>query len=140
MTDDGESQMNMTVQRPTFEWKWNLNTLVVLLGFAGGLIAWGYQWNEVQSGLVFLRTLEQRVAKIESDNRRLDTMELRISANERAVTSISAGLAGINSTLADVKADARVVREILTRIESRDKLQFLTPDLRPPQRDKASAN
>lgn len=41
---NGSDEMT-SVKAPTGKWDWNLNTLVILLGFGGGLIAWGGAWE-----------------------------------------------------------------------------------------------
>ncbi|OHV78224.1 hypothetical protein LCM4573_27010 [Rhizobium sp. LCM 4573] len=34
---------------PKWRFEYNLNTIVILLGFAGGFVAWGATWNQVQT-------------------------------------------------------------------------------------------
>ena len=37
------------VATPKWRFEYNLNTLVILFGFAGGLIAWGATWERVNA-------------------------------------------------------------------------------------------
>lgn len=37
------------VATPKRRFEYNLNTLVILLGFAGGLVAWGATWERVNA-------------------------------------------------------------------------------------------
>ncbi|WP_234844621.1 hypothetical protein [Sinorhizobium meliloti] len=73
-----------SVKAPTGKWDWNLNTLVILLGFGGGLIAWGGDMGD---------RLDKRVTAVEATIRQIDTHELRISSVEKqaaeAATSVS---------------------------------------------------
>lgn len=55
---------------PAFKWEWNLNTIVVIVGFATGLIAWGGTLAQLKAltPLPELMTATiQRVAILESN-------------------------------------------------------------------------
>ncbi|RVN32604.1 hypothetical protein CN111_32020 [Sinorhizobium meliloti] len=44
-----ETQETEKVATPKLRFEYNLNTLVILFGFAGGLIVWGAIWERVNA-------------------------------------------------------------------------------------------
>ena len=118
---DKETEM-VTVAAPSWKWEWNLNTVVILVGFAGGFIAWGATWNEVQvraeGNTASIERIDKRLTAVEASMRVLDTQELRISAVEKQASEASVSMRSLEATLNALGSDMRVVREILQRIES----------------------
>ena len=111
-----------TVKAPAWKWEWNLNTVVILLGFAGGIAAWGGMWERVNAGNAANSTaverMDKRLTAIEISVRRLDTQELRIAAVEKQAQDAALATRMIEGTLNALAADMRVTREILQRIEA----------------------
>lgn len=111
-----------TVRAPAWKWEWNLNTVVILLGFAGGLIAWGATWERLSSNQgAHARTLDQidkRVTTLEASMRLLDNHELRITGVEEKAAEAATSMRAVENTLNGLAADMRVTREILQRIEA----------------------
>jgi hypothetical protein len=112
----------MQVAAPAWKWEWNLNTLVVLIGFAGGFVAWGYTLADIRQGRIVnaseIEKLDKRVTTIEAAARRMDTMELRLSNVEKQATDAASAMRAVEATLNGLAADMRVTREILQRIEA----------------------
>ena len=112
---------DMHVSKPPFRFEWNLNTIVVLIGFAGGLVAWGYTLSEMKSGQTnnadAIERIEARVIVLEGSTRMLDNHELRISAVESQARNSSEAMRSVEQALSSLAADIRVTREILERIE-----------------------
>ncbi|MFQ6184355.1 hypothetical protein ACLMJV_20715 [Sinorhizobium meliloti] len=110
------------VKAPTWKWEWNLNTLVILFGFAGGLIAWGAVWERVNANqdahASALDRLDKRMTAAEVSLRQLDNHELRISGVEKQAAEAATSMRAVESTLNALAADMRVTREILQRIEA----------------------
>lgn len=110
------------IAAPRFRFEWNLNTIVVLLGFAAGLIGWGYTFNDVQTGRVQNREnitrLDARLATIETEVRRIDNHELRITTMEKSAADAATTMKSLDRTLNDLASDMRVTKEILLRIEA----------------------
>lgn len=110
------------MQTPTFEWKWNLNTIVVLTGFAAGFVTWGYTVAELKGTVATTETgmnrVSGRVSALEQSSRTLDNHELRITAVERRVDSSDASARATDATLNALGTDIRVMKEILQRIEA----------------------
>ncbi|WP_085043871.1 hypothetical protein [Ensifer aridi] len=110
------------VKAPTWKWEWNLNTLVILFGFAGGLIAWGAVWERVNANqdahANALDRLDKRMTAAEVSLRQLDNHELRISGVEKQAAEAATSMRAVESTLNALAADMRVTREILQRIEA----------------------
>jgi hypothetical protein len=116
-------EQKMQVAAPSFEWKWNLNTLVVLVGFAGGLIAWGYTLAELETGRSTnaenIRSLSSRIAALEGEARMIANHELRLTSVERQATDAAAAMRIVETALSSLASDMRVTREILQRLEAR---------------------
>ncbi|MFK3965658.1 hypothetical protein ACI2KT_18840 [Ensifer adhaerens] len=111
-----------TVRAPAWKWEWNLNTVVILLGFAGGLVAWGATWERLSSNQgAQARTLDQidkRVTTLEASMRLLDNHELRITGVEKQAAEAATSMRAVENTLTSLSVDTRVMREILQRIEA----------------------
>lgn len=113
------------VKAPRFEWTWNLNTIVVLVGFGSGIFAWGYSWRSVDNLAIAVEKIDVRVTALEVTPRRLDSIEFRVRANEIAKEKSDRSFELILDRLNTFGADLRVTREILERIEnSRTNLRF----------------
>lgn len=100
----------------------NLNTIVVLLGFAAGLVAWGYTLSEVKSGLSThtsgIERLDARLSSLETQTRMLDNHELRIRNVEERATDAAQAMREVQVSLSGLGTDIQVVKEILQRLES----------------------
>lgn len=112
----------MNVAPPKFRFEWNLNTVVVLVGFASGFVAWGYTLNDMQSGRTMNKNnidrLDTRLATVETKIQRLDTQELRISELEKTATDAARSMKDVESVLNSLASDVKVTKEILLRIEA----------------------
>jgi hypothetical protein len=118
----------MNVAAPKFQWTWNLNTICVLVGFAGGFVAWGYTLNEMQTGrLINATNIEQLADRVKANElslRRLDTQELRLATIEKEADSSTASMKALETTLNGLASDVRVTKEILLRLESAQKTRY----------------
>lgn len=110
------------VKAPAWKWEWNLNTVVILLGFASGFVAWGATWNEVQNrsetNSLSIDRLDKRLTAVEASMRVLDTQELRIKAVEKQSSDAAVSMRSLETTLNALGTDIRVVKEILQRLEN----------------------
>nr|WP_153323994.1 hypothetical protein [Sinorhizobium meliloti] len=117
-----ETEEKTIVKTPTWKFEWNLNTLVILFGFAGGLVAWGATWERVNanqdSQANSIDRLDKRLTAAEVSLRQLDKHELRISAVEKQAAEAATSMKAVESTLNSLSIDTRVMREILQRIEA----------------------
>ncbi|KKA13727.1 membrane protein [Sinorhizobium meliloti] len=117
--DSGE---NTTVKAPAWKWELNLNTLVILFGFGGGLIAWGATWERVNANqeahAQSIDRLDKRLTAAEVSLRQIDNHELRISAVEKQAAEAATSMKAVENTLNSLSIDTRVMREILQRIEA----------------------
>jgi len=111
-----------TVRAPVWKWEWNLNTIAIILGFCGGLIAWGMTWERMTANQdahkESLGKLEDRVTQIETTIRQIDNHELRLVSVEKQAAEAATSMRAVESTLNSLAADMRVTREILQRIEA----------------------
>lgn len=110
------------ITAPTWKFEWNLNTIVVLVGFCSGFVAWGWTLNEIQTGRTMnaanIERLDARVKALELSARQLDNHELRLAHVEKQATDASTAMRAVETTLNVLTTDIRVVREILQRLEA----------------------
>lgn len=110
---------------PAWKWEWNLNTVVILLGFAGGLVAWGGTWNDVRNGRAInegrIAAVEVRVTANELLLRKVDNHEQRLLYIEKGASDTASSMKALEGTLNDLASDMKVTREILQRIEASQK-------------------
>lgn len=115
----------MTVTAPKFQWVWNINTLAVLAGFIAGFVAWGYTLNDMQNGRELnkqsIDRLDVRLATVETEVRRIDLQEIRITNMEKAATEAASSMKSLERTLSDLAADMKVTKEVLLRLEASQK-------------------
>lgn len=111
-----------TVRAPVWKWEWNLNTVVILLGFVSGLVAWGMTWERVNANQQVhaenIDKLDKRVTTLEASMRLLDNHELRITGVEKQAAEAATSMRAVENTLNSLSVDTRVMREILQRIEA----------------------
>lgn len=117
MTEQEQYAMHLPQAQAGWE-RWNINTIVLLGGFAltlGGLV--------VSSGMFIQRSnyLETRVESLEVQVRKIDTMDYRLTAAENSGASVSRSLDELRAAVAQQSGDLKVVREILQRLESQSK-------------------
>lgn len=104
----------------------NLNTVTILLGFAAGLVAWGYTLSEFRTtqatNVKSIAGIETRVGSTEASTRaaqrQLDNHELRITEIEKQMSDAAGSMKDVQKTLNDLTSDTRVMKEILQRIEA----------------------
>ncbi|KQY71364.1 hypothetical protein ASD52_06695 [Ensifer sp. Root142] len=111
-----------SVRAPAWKWEWNLNTVVILLGFVGAIMTWGASWERLSSSQDIhsqaLDRLDRRITAAEVSIRQLDNHELRIAAMEKQAVEAATSMRAVESALNGLAADMRVTREILQRIEA----------------------
>lgn len=66
-----------SLQQLGFKWEWNLNTVVVLVGFASSFVAWGYSQAENRA------SLDRSNRNIERLTAESNAMDLRLQLIER---------------------------------------------------------
>jgi hypothetical protein len=117
----------MGVPRPKIgNFEINLNTIVVLLGFAAGLITWGYTLSEFRTNQTtnaenikgINAHLSTTDVKTEAMSRTLDAHELRLTAVERQMSDAASTMKEVQNSLNRVATDTQVTKEIVSRIEA----------------------
>ncbi|PDT47434.1 hypothetical protein CO661_11865 [Sinorhizobium fredii] len=110
-----------TVRAPAWKWEWNLNTVVILVGFVGAIMTWGASWERLNSNqgshANALDRLDKRIAAAEASLRQLDNHELRLAAGEKQAAEAAMSMRAVENTLNSLSSDMRLVREILQRLE-----------------------
>jgi len=118
---NGNEEM-VSVRAPAWKWEWNLNTLVIVLGFIGGIAAWGMTWERLTANQQVhaenIDKLDKRVTTLEASMRLLDNHELRITGVEKQAAEAATSMRAVENTLNSLSVDTRVMREILQRIEA----------------------
>lgn len=81
----------------------NLNTVVILTGFAGGLVAWGATWERVSSSqgvhAQALDRLDKRITAVEVTIRQLDNHELRIFSVEKQAAEAATSMRAVETSI-----------------------------------------
>jgi uncharacterized membrane-anchored protein YhcB (DUF1043 family) len=111
----------MHITAPQWEWKWNVNTIAVLVGFAAGFVAWGYTLSELRTGRTTnaenIARLDVRMTNIEATSRVLENHEQRLTVVEREARDAATNSRSMQETMGKLATDMAVVREILQRLE-----------------------
>ena len=130
----------MQVAAPSFKFEWNPNTIVMLLGFAGGLIAWGYTLakfeQDSRANTLSNQRIEMRVERLEDNSSLMSNHELRITTLEKQALETAGEIRSAVNTLNELSSDVRLATEILRRIESAQTTQQRR-DAPPPVRRRA---
>lgn len=110
------------MQTPSFRFEWNPNTILMLLGFASGLVAWGYTFAEIKQDSAATKAsiarIEARVDRLETNSAVMGNHELRITNLEKHALETTAEIRSANKTLDTLSSDVRLATEILRRIEN----------------------
>jgi hypothetical protein len=111
----------MNVSAPSFEWKWNINTVAVLIGFGAGFVAWGYTLAELETGrktnAANIEALNLRLSIVEREQRLIANHELRLTSVERQAGEAAGAMRAVEKAINDLASDMRLTREILQRLE-----------------------
>lgn len=126
------SETPMHIPMPIRENKINWNTLISLGGFIimiGGFVWAGGAFTARSTALeatvlenaIELRekqkALETRTAVLESENRKLDNLQYRLSVVEQNNADTFRNLSELVKSQNDLSSDMKVVREILSRLD-----------------------
>ncbi len=112
----------MHITAPQWEWKWNVNTIAVLVGFAAGFVAWGYTISELRTGRATnaenITRLDVRMTNLEATSRVLENHEQRLTFVEREARDAATNSRAMQETMGKMATDMAVVKEVLLRLES----------------------
>jgi hypothetical protein len=97
------------------------------LGFAAGLVTWGYTLSEFESNQeinagaikAINAHLETNDVRTEALSRTVDAHELRLTAVERQITDAASTMKEVQNSLNRLVTDTQVTKEIVTRIENK---------------------
>jgi len=102
----------------TGKWEFNLQTLVLLGGIAGVLIAWGYTLSGLQSDT------ERNTASVaaltiglERNDSKTDQLDTRVVALEKIAADAITLRRELEGTLGEFRSDIAVIKEILVRMD-----------------------
>lgn len=99
-------------------WSLNLQTVTMLVGIAGILVAWGYTLSALQTdtdrntAAVAALTLG-----LEQNDSKTDQLEIRMKTVERIAEDAAALRHELDGAMSQVKADLAVIKSILQRAE-----------------------
>ncbi|WP_141703774.1 hypothetical protein [Methylobrevis pamukkalensis] len=128
MSDDG----NHAMQKPTWRFEYNLNTLILIGGVMLGLVGWGVMLQEVRGSLAVhdeaIAELRSDVAELVATDRlaepQVADLRWRVTALEAAAKSVSEAQRELakaqqdmERTIGALASDVRVTREVVQRID-----------------------
>lgn len=110
---------------PPMDKRWNINTIISVLGFALTLVTLGVAYGQLTQQAVetakslddYRATTDLRLSKLETETRQIDNLAFRITAAESSNATVSRALDELQATVSQQSGDLRVIREILQRIE-----------------------
>lgn len=119
--------------------EWNLNTVVMSVGFLAGFIAWGATWGtfstrvelndkrfedwtirheslhrerQAQAASAEART-DQRLTQLDIETRKIENLGYRVTVAEQAGITTSKSIERLQDTVNQQSTDIRVMREII---------------------------
>lgn len=119
--------------------EWNLNTIVMLVGFLAGFIAWGATWGtfstrvelndkrfddwtvrheslhrerQAASVAADART-DQKISQLDTETRKIENLGYRVTVVEQAGINTSKSIERLQETVNQQSTDIRVMREII---------------------------
>lgn len=111
--------------------EWNLNTIVTLVGFAGGLIAWGATLGTFSADMKSLETKlgtyinersvsDSRVDEwrkgVDGETRKIDNLSYRVTVVEQNAAQANQSLQELKAVVNGQAADIKVMRVILEQM------------------------
>ena len=132
------------MQKPAFEYKVNITTVVALVGLVAtlwnasarytrletlalNLTSEASSWRNdhmiyhrdraTEAAQIVART-DERLKSLEGQGRAIDNLTYRMTIQEQGTTSLTAAVAELRQTINDVTGDIRLIREIVTRMEN----------------------
>lgn len=125
----------MQLSAPTVKYEVNLNTILLLVGFAGVTIGWGVIWGNTTSRISALETQVSerntqqatatatqnvRIDAMDAELRKYDNLAYRVTVQEQGAASLAKSVEELKAAVNSQGADVRVIREILTRQDHDD--------------------
>ena len=118
---------NGKMQRPTFKYEINLNTIITLVGF--GMIVFGWGWsasnlsNAQRQDRVDIDGLKTSVASLQTvtETNKQDIAGLKQRTNwlENGASATATALHEQEKAIAGIASDVRVTREIVQRLDDK---------------------
>jgi hypothetical protein len=106
----------------TGKWQLNLQTIVTLAGIGGILIAWGYTLSGLQRDTDRNTAgVAQLTIGLEQNDSKTDQLEQRVQALEKIAGDAVTLRRQLEGTLGEFRSDIAVMKEILIRIEKKEK-------------------
>lgn len=130
-----EASEDMQLKAPNVKYEINLNTIIVLVGFASTTLAGGNMWGAVTTRLGNLEsqvaeraqqttkdvaTLATRIDGLDAEVRKYDNLSYRVTVQEQSSASLAKSVEELKTAINSQGADVRVIREILTRLDRSD--------------------
>ena len=133
-------ERNSQMQRPGFENKVNINTIMLFLTLLGTGIGWGVNYQAIKSGQKVnadnitrieretIPEIRSSIAQIQSDARNYAkqnetdarayaNIEFRVGRLEDGFVTVTANTRDLEKTINGMASDIRVMREILSRLD-----------------------
>jgi septal ring factor EnvC (AmiA/AmiB activator) len=109
-------------EQPAGKWQLNLQTIATLAGIGGVLIAWGYTLSAIQRDTDRnSASVAQLTIGLEQNDSKTDQLEQRMQALEKIASDAITLRRQLEGTLGEFRSDIAVMKEILMRIEKKEK-------------------
>lgn len=113
------------MQRPTYRYEWNPNSIISILGFLltlGSLaFAYGRFTGQVDnlktSAATAIGTIERRLDRLEAESKAIDNLSYRMTVQEQGATSLTRTVDELRQAISQQNSDIRLIREIVTRLD-----------------------
>lgn len=120
----------MQISAPKVKYEVNLNTIIVLVGFASTSLAGGSVWGNITTRIANIEAssvdratqqaasmsnLSTRIDSMDVELRKYDNLSYRITIQEQGSASLAKSVEELKAAVNSQGADVRVIREILTR-------------------------
>jgi Tfp pilus assembly protein PilO len=109
---------------PARKYEVNINTVILLAGFAAMAIGWGMTWQSARGDIEALKDwrTEATVAL-----KQIDGLTFRTAALEASNASFTRGMSEMQAAMSRQSGDIQVVKEILQRIERQSSPASFSP-------------
>lgn len=123
-------ERNSQMQRPGFENKVNINTIMLFLTLLGTGIGWGVNYQAIKSGQKVnadnitrieretIPELRKSIGELQTDARAYANIEFRVGRLEDGFVTVTANTRDLEKTINSMASDIRVMRQIVERLDS----------------------
>lgn len=117
------------MQRPTFENKVNLNTILLAIALAGTGVGWGMTWSstkkDIDQNTKSIAANDADIAALQVDirttNQLTANLQFRTTSLETSLSAVAAKQMDTDKGLGQLTTDVSVIKEIVQRLDDRER-------------------